>query len=370
MRSVAHLFCLVLSFISLFLSSKADADGQPPLRIGALFHLTGEFAVQGVAFRQGAELAAEKVNASGGVNGRKIEILFEDTQYKPILSNSGAKKLSQIDKVSAVLISTATEAKAAGSVLQRDGVPGIVLWDSSPEIEALGDYMFGIGPWAPSSGARSAEFAAKALNAKTAVGINSNTEWAHYVERFFESRFQELGGKIMRRYALNPDENDFRTVLSKVAAAKPDVLYAPIDGNIVAFFEQVHQMKLTVPIITSDIITDEYLQTNPAIFEGVYQTMTTTPDSPAAKQMAVAYQKKFGTELSQAQFVAWGYDGVKMIAAAAVTGSTREKLKDSLHAISGLEGASGTITMTPRGSAPRPVHIFKVKDGAFTLIEP
>ncbi|NDC38330.1 MAG: amino acid ABC transporter substrate-binding protein, partial [Proteobacteria bacterium] len=282
LRKIALSLLLALSVTP---SISASADEQPPLRIGALLHLTGEFAVQGVAFRQGAELAADEVNTAGGVNGRKIEVVFEDTQYKPILSNSGAKKLSQIDKVAAVLISTATEAKAAGSVLQRDSLPGIVLWDSSPEIEALGEYMFGIGPWAPSSGARSAEFAWNTLKAKRAAVIYSNTEWSQYVAKFFESRMKELGGTIVRHYSLNPEENDFRTVLAKVSESKPDVLYAPIDGNIVAFFEQVQQRKVTIPIITSDIITDEYLETSPKSFEGVYQTMTGAPDSPAAQRM-------------------------------------------------------------------------------------
>jgi len=360
-------FLLALCFVA---PSAALCERPRPLRIGALFHVTGEFAVQGMAFRQGAELAAEELNSAGGVGGRSIELIIEDTQYKPILSNSGAKKLSQIDKVSAVLISTATEAKAAGSVLQRDHVPGIVLWDSSPEIEALGEYMFGIGPWAPSSGARSAEFAYQTLKAKTAAVVGSNTEWSHYVAKFFESRFKELGGTIIRSPSLNPDENDFRTVLAKVAASKPDVIYAPIDGNIIAFFEQAQQMKVSAPFVTSDIVTDEYLETHPQIFEGVYQTMTGAPDSAAAIRMAESYQKKFNAKLSQAQFVAWGYDGVKLVAAAAGHTTDRAQIKDALRATRNFEGASGTITMTPQGSAPRPVHIFRVTNGEFTLVEP
>lgn len=367
MKQLAFPLCLALGFA---LVPPAHADAPPPLKIGALLHLTGEFAVQGVAFQQGAELAADEVNSAGGINGRKLEVIFEDTQYKPILSNSGAKKLSQIDKVAAVLISTATEAKAAGSVLQRDGVPSIVLWDSSPEIESMGDYMFGIGPWAPSSGTRSAEFAVNSLKAKTVAALSSNTEWSHYVTKFFESRVKELGGTVVRSHSFNPDENDFRTLLAKVAATKPDVIYAPIDGNIIAFFEQVQQMKVAIPIVTSDIVTDEYLETNAKSFEGVYQTMTGAPNSPAAQHMASSYQKKYGAKLSQGQFVAWGYDGIKLIAAAAQTGTTRIQLKDALHAIKELEGASGTLSMSPRGSAPRPVHIFRVKDGAFALVEP
>ncbi len=321
------------------------------------------------AFRDGIELAVSEVNATGGVDGRMLKAILEDTQYKPLPSSIGARKLSQIDGVSAVLISTITEAKAAGPMLQKEGVPSIVLWDSSPEVEALGDFFFGIGPWAPSSGERTAEFAASRLHAKTAMIVSSNTEWSQYVARYFTSKFTALGGTVVRNYALNPDELDFRTTLTKARAADPDVLYAPVDGNIIPFYKQLKQMKVSMPVVTSDIVTDEYLTEEPASFEGVYQTMTGDPDFPASKRLYESYKKHFGKPITQAQFVAWGYDGVRLIALAARTGTERLKIKDALHSIKDVEGASGTITMNERGSAPREVHIFQVKNGAFTLSE-
>src|SRR4051794_40485114 len=84
-----------------------------PLRIGALFHLTGEFALQGVAFREGAELALEEAQSSGL---HDLEIVFEDTRYLPVDTNTGAKRLAEIEGLQAVLISTLTEAKTASPV--------------------------------------------------------------------------------------------------------------------------------------------------------------------------------------------------------------------------------------------------------------
>lgn len=353
----------ILSFLISLSLPPSFADEKPPFVIGGLLHLSGEFALQGVAFREGAELAVERINAEGGIRGREIKIIFEDTQYRPLLATSGAKKLSEIDKVSAVLVSTATEAKAAAPIFQKERIPTIVLWDSSPEIEALGNYIFGIGPWTPASGSKAAEFAKNDLKAQRAVLLSSNTEWSQYVSKFFEERFLALGGLIVKSVVFNPDEVDFRTTLRKVQELSPDAIYAPIDGNIVPFFQQAHRINIRAPIITSDIITEEYLQTEPKSFEGVFQTMTGEQDSAATRAVALAYERRFGRTITQSQFVGWGYDGVILIAAAARATDRDTGLREAILATKDLTGASGIITMNSAGSAPRAVQIHKISEG-------
>jgi branched-chain amino acid transport system substrate-binding protein len=361
---------IVLSLLIFLLAPPASAEEKPVFKVGALLHISGEFAIQGVAFREGAELAAARVNSEGGINGRELKIIFEDTQYRPLLATSGAKKLTAIDQVSAALISTATEAKAAAPVLQKDKIPTIVLWDSSPEIEALGTYIFGIGPWTPASGTKAAEFSRADLKATKAAVLSSNTEWSQYVSRFFEERFRDLGGEIVKSVVLNPDEVDFRTVLRRVKDLSPEVIYAPIDGNIIPFFQQAHKMNIRAPIVTSDIVTEEYLQTEPESFEGVFQSMTGEEDSPTARAVAAAYVGKYGREISQRQFVGWGYDGVMLIAEAARAADKYGGLREAILATKELAGASGTITMNPSGSAPREVQMHRVSRGKMNRILP
>ena len=366
--TLARLFLLLVFCAPL--SAIAAPQDNSPYKVGALLHITGDYAVQGVAFREGVELAAAEINAAGGINGHPIQAIFEDTQYLPLLSNNGAKKLSQVDQVSAVLVSTVSEAKAAGATLQRAEVPTIVLWDSSPEIEALGDYFFGIGPWSPSSGERTAKFAHDYLKAKNAVIINTNSEWSLYVGNYFASTFKNEGGTVLETLSFNPDERDYRSTLARVRSEKPDIIYAPMDGNIVSFFQQAHQMQVGIPLLTSDIITDDYLSSEPKSFEGVYQSLSAPPDFPATKRMAESYAKYFHRPITQTQFVAWGYDGLELVAQAfREVGPDRVKVKDALHHIHDLDGASGTITMDAHGSAPRPVHMYQVEKGTLKLVE-
>jgi len=342
------------------------AEDSKQLVIGGLIHLTGEAAEQGVAFQKGIELAAAQINKGSGVNGRPIKIIFEDTQYKPTQALTGARKLNEVDHVDAILISTVTEAKSAGPYLQKARIPSIVLWDSSPEIEKLGHYIFGIGPWAPASGESAADFVATKFGAKKVVVIDTNTEWSQYVSQYFQRRFSSQGGKILNVFSANPDEVNFRTIIQRALALKPDVIYAPVDLNVVTFFEQYKQSNSNIPIISSDVIVDNYIIEAPGAFEGVYHTMTGVNDSAEFKEMAALYKAYFNEEILQPQFVSWAYDAVMLIAKAAEKGGLlKNTIQFGILSTKNYLGTSGIITMTEKGSAPREVRVFKVINGKF-----
>jgi len=352
-------------------SGRADsgrADPRP-LRLGALLHLTGEHAPTGQAFREGLELGMETVNREGRIPGKRLEIIFEDTRYLPLTASTAAMKLARQDEVLATFITTITETKSAAAELRSQRVPTLVLWDSSPQIEALGEYFFGIGPWAPASGERSAEFAWHELGARSAVVLNSNTEWSLHVTECFIRRFEALGGKVMLSEASNPDETDYRPLLQRAKARAADVWYVPIDGNIPPFFRQARNLGVSTPLITSDIITDELITAGDGAFEGIYQTMTADLDTPPVRALLAAYESRYGRPVTQAPFVAWGYDAVLLVAHAIRSGGTeREQIKDALHRVRNFPGVSGVITMNGRGSAPREIQVRQLRGGVFRTV--
>jgi len=356
--------CLVLLTSILIPFRNLRADNSSSISIGAMLHLTGEFAMQGQAFREGVELAADTINNSGGIKGVKIHVVFEDTQYKPLQAATAAKKLSGSKEVVANIISVVTEAKAAAPILEKAKLPSIVLWDSSPELEDSGDYIFGIGPWAPSSGEKSAEFAFNTLKVKDAVIINTNTEWSDYVSDYFEKAFKKAGGEIRGKFSLDPSEVDFRSTLLRAKALNPGIMYVPIDSNILPFFKQIRQLGITTPLITSDILDKELYDQGKGIFEGVFQSQTGDPEFPASIKMKELYKKKYGHEADFLLLTAWGYDAVNVIAASIEkAGADREAIKNELYKVKAFQGASGEITFNEKGSAPREVRVFRVHNG-------
>lgn len=349
------------------ISSPTRAD-RKELKLGALLHLTGEFASYGVAFREGAELAADEINKGKEIPGVSIKLIFEDTEYKPQQAHSGAKKLAYQDKVSGVLVSTLTEIESAGPIFEKARIPAIVLWDSGEQIDALGDYVFSIGPSAELSGQAVARFSFQTLAARRAVILSSNTNFSLSVSRSFASAFKLAGGTIAQELAFNPDENDFRTALQRLKNSNFDVAYAPVDAQLMAFFKQWKQAKFSQPIISTDVITEDNLKEGGAIFEGVYQSMTADPSFAATQAMLQNFRQYFGRDCQQVLLSSWGYDGVKLLAAAYNKAGSTDGMKDELYKLTDFQGASGPIAFSPAGSAPKAPSIFRVQNSRFESV--
>jgi ABC-type branched-subunit amino acid transport system substrate-binding protein len=86
----------------------------------------------------------------------------------------------------AAITSSYPELTTGAAEFQRNRIPVVHLWDASPEIEEMGDYLFGIGPWIPSAGEVSAKFAALRLKAVTVVTFHVNDPWSQLVTDYFE----------------------------------------------------------------------------------------------------------------------------------------------------------------------------------------
>lgn len=156
--------------ISLFSSSLALCEpagtNKSPVTIGGIFCLTGEVASGCNAIREGAEVALDEINRAGGINGRHLRFDIQDSHFNPKEAHTLAKRFSANPEVKGVLISGIVETKSAAAPLERAKIPYLTLWDSAPEIEALGDYSFGIGPWLPATYELAAEFVFNRLNAR------------------------------------------------------------------------------------------------------------------------------------------------------------------------------------------------------------
>ncbi len=352
--------CFYAALLAMLAVTSASAE---PLKIGALFHLTGEFAIQGVAFREGAELALEELKADGLP---ELEIVFEDTRYLPLDTNTGAKRLAQMDGMQAILISTLTEGKTASPVLTQRKLPMLVLWDSSPELEKLSPFLFGLGPWTPNSGKIPAEFAFNQLKGRRAIVIDSNTEWSLAVSKFFKERFAELGGTVLDTFTINPGELDFNTVLTRARMKHPDVAFLPIDSSIPQLFQQAQRMRLGVPLVTSDIITEDNLEEAAEAFEGVYQANVSDPSFPETSAMLNAYGKRFAKKCTQPLYVAWAYDAVKLLGKVLKQGVRGgEPIRTALMATKEYHGAGGMISLDGKQSSPRPATMYQVRGGKF-----
>lgn len=350
------------------LDSKAEGPHgtDAPVKLGALMPLTGEFAMASAAFLEGMRLAEDEVNRAGGIKGRRLAIVVEDTQYIPSLISAAALKLISVDHVTAAITTAYGETNIGGTLFERAHIPSLALWDSSPEIDAMGEYVFAIGPWTPSDAEVSASFARNQLFARKAVVITSVEPWSELVGRLFADNFVAKGGSVAGVFHQNPGDSDFRSLLAKTRSLEPDIVYAPLASEIIAFHKQRRAAGLAIPVISSGVISDEHLLQAEGALEGVYQSQIGDPERPQVVDLRARYQAKYGKRLSMPWYVATGFDAVQLYAyALREVGDDPVKLKDFLYTVRGFPGAAQEISISAGGSSPYFVKMFLITNGEF-----
>lgn len=340
------------------------------MKVGAILPLSGDMALQGTAFLEGMQLAMEEANALGKVE-KKIKLVVEDVRNEQVsVISTAATKLAEIDHVDAAITATYPQTMIGGKVFERNKIPVIALWDSSPAIDATGEYIFAIGPWTPASGTVPAQFARGQLKAERAAVIYSEEEWCQSVAGYFKSEFEQLRGKVVSSFALNANTSDFRAILSKIRVLKVDVIYAPIIQNLVPFYSQAYQLRIEVPIITSDNIAPEFIEKAPQAFEGVYQSMLQDPQTPIARALFERYEKRFAKKASLPWHISTGYDAMSLIVEATRrSGDCAKCVAQGLYTIDGFRGTLGAITINQEGSWPQIPKMFQVRAGKLELIK-
>ena len=328
------------------------SSGAEPLRLGALLDLTKVYAPQGQAYLRGIELAVEEINKQAP---RSIEYFVEDTGFDAKNAVTGAQRLIVEKKVASLFTMSATEHKAVALMASKLKILSIALWDSSPDIESLGDYSFGFGPWTPGTGEETAKFALTRLQLKNAYIVTQQDEWSEAAGNYFKESFEKLGGQVVRFENLAAHSADFRSTVAKIGRSDADLVFCPMASNISQFIKQARQQKLSQKLITADVLTNEEISNAQGAAEGVYQLEADAPDSKRAISLFDRYLERYGKEAEQKQFVSWGYDAVIVLydswnRAKQIPG---KPLSDAVRETKDLEVSSGIVSVSAKGSMPK-----------------
>ena len=235
--------------------SGGKSGGGDTIKVGALFELTGNVANYGTSTLNGFKMAVDEVNAKGGVNGKKIEVVQADNKSEPSESGNAATKLVTQDKVVAVVgPATSGSVAAAEPILTANKTPLIAPCATAPAITLGKDgkakpYVFRACFIDPYQGKIMAEFAAKDLKLKKIAILNdSSSDYSKGLAEVFEKTFTENGGQIVAKEAFLSKDVDFKAALTKLKAANPDALYIPgYYEEVSKIIKQAREVGITTP---------------------------------------------------------------------------------------------------------------------------
>jgi branched-chain amino acid transport system substrate-binding protein len=360
-------------------SKDNGGSGGKTIKIGALYNVTGGQASLDGPSLAGFQLAAEEINAKGGVNGKKIEVISIDAKSDPSTATNGMQELIEVKKVAAVAgFSDSTFALAAGPIAQTAGIPFITSGATSPLIpDQVGDFMFMAAFGDNIQAAAEADYSIKQLGAKTAwVLTDTASDFTLGLAKYYKERFKKDGGKIVLEDEYDgASDVDFSAQITRLKNLKeqPAVLMVsaqPDKAGIVV--KQIRDKGITTPIISGDgFDTPELIsmggvpQTNNVFFST--HVSLENPD-PQIQNFIKAYKLKTGNDPENA-FAALGYDTMYLIADAIKrAGSAEPKaIRDALVATKDLKLVTGEVSYGDSRVPTKSITILGVENGKFVF---
>lgn len=223
--------------------------------VGAVLPLTGDIASYGKAAQQGIDLAVSDVNQAGGINGRPLRVIYQDSQGQTASAIAALRRLTDVDRVPLIFGEAASSVTLALAPIARaNQVALITPISSSAELSgAGGDYFFRVCP----SDLVQAKLMAKWIReeGRKRVGvIFVNNSWGSSLSKEFGATFTGLGGTVVSAEGIREGERDIRTPLAKLQALKPDALYAITYGREGgALLRQARDINFAAPVYGADV---------------------------------------------------------------------------------------------------------------------
>ena len=352
------------------------AFGGEPIKVAILAPLSGPVPTFGVMTRDGALLAIEEWNAKGGVLGRKITPIVEDSQCTPDPAVNAANKVIDQDKVRYIIGEVCSKASIPVSeIANSKKVVQISPTSTNPDVTVgrdgkTKDYIFRACFIDPFQGTVGAKFALGTLKAKTVfIMLDQANDYVKGLAEFFEKAFTAGGGKVVGKESYTSKDTDFSAILSKVAAAKPDMVYLPDYYNIVNLAtKQAKEKGIKAPFMGGDGWDSSDLDLKAA--DGGYFTNHYSPDDSraAVKNLVKAFGAKYKDDKGQPKvpdaLAALAYDATNLLLTAIKNAGADDttKVKTALEKIS-LNGVSGKITFDANHNPVKSATILAVKGG-------
>lgn len=357
-------------------SGAAPATTDSEILVGEYGSMTGDTATFGQSTHKGIQLAADELNAAGGLFGKKVRILLEDDQGQPNQATTAVLKLIERDQVVAVLGEVKSSCSiAAAPICQKYKIPMISPSSTNPEVTRKGDYIFRACFIDPFQGDVMARFAFNTLKArKVAVLTDKSADYSVGLAHFFKEKFTQLGGKIVADESYQAKDKEFKPQLTNIRAAHPDAIFVPgyyTECTLIAL--QARELGIQVPLLGGDgWDSDATLKNGGKAVEGCFFSNHYHQDDPRpeVQNFIERFKQRNNGEVPDAMAVT-GYDAANILfdAMRRAGGTDPSKVRDQIAATKDFAGVSAKITIDAERNAQKSVVVLKIENGRYKFVE-
>ncbi len=286
-------------------------------RIGVMESVTGPGETYGTVLVQAKQMAADEINAAGGINRRMLELIIEDSKCASQDAITAYRKLTGVDGVKIILGTSCSGAMlGAAPLAEADGVVVLSASATNPDIAEAGDYIF-------RTAINDNQLGIDTGNALWAEGVRSlatiteSTDYAEGVRRITAQQFESLGGEIAGFEGYASDVTDFRTQLTKLLRAEPDALHLSAQSEFSGgtIIKQARELGFTGLIYTESVGVGTTAQEIAGEAATGVKAIIPSPDleTDLGKQFLERFRERYG-RITLPWFIGSAYDDVYIAA--------------------------------------------------------
>jgi len=368
MKNLLRRSLSLLGALFVVVGCKSKVSDDSVIRIGEYGSMTGTEATFGISTHNGIKMVIDKVNASGGIGGKKLQLITYDNGGKPEETVSVVTKLISQDKVHVLLGEVASSRSLAGAPLaQRGGVPMISPSSTNPKVTEVGDYIFRVCFTDPFQGTVVAKFATDELKAKSAaVLVDKKSDYSVGLADFFKQAFTAKGGIIVDEQNYQGGDIDFKGQLTNIRSKKPDVIMVPgyyTEVGLIA--KQARELGIKAPLLGGDGWDSPKLyEIGGSALVGSYFSNHYSVDDPdpQVQEFIKNYRAAFGGETPDG-LAAMGYDAALVLVDAlkrSENPTDRKAIRDAIRETKNFRGVTGVITIDENRNASKPAVMLKI----------
>jgi branched-chain amino acid transport system substrate-binding protein len=365
-------YSIGLAIFCCFLFLAVSAFGaEKILTIGSLCTTSGPAASLGKSSLNGAQMAADDINAKGGITvaGEKYKIKIINYDDKCVAKDavSATERLVSQDKVPVILGAICSHCTlAAMEITEKEKIPIVCAISASTKITAMGyKYIFRTAATAGHQMEAIVRYAAVDLKKKKGFFIGRNDAWSRSSADEFKSRLEKRGGTVVGTEFYELGSTDFYPQLTKAKNADPDFIFfcaLAEDGGLL--FKQAKEMGIKAQLMAATFDDKELALAGPAAMEGALAYYEGGPSTPEEAAYEKRYNEKFSGNKSLS-FDKLNYDALMVIAKAfekAGTITDGQKIRDALSKTN-YKGFIRQYTFLENGQAKVPLWIVAIEKG-------
>jgi branched-chain amino acid transport system substrate-binding protein len=346
-----------------------------PILVGLSAPLTGNYSEYGTNWKKAMDIAVEKINAKGGIKGRPLQIVAEDSKSDPKDSAQIAQKFTSDPKIVATLGDfTSTACMAAQPIYDRAGLVQLSPTASHPEFAPKSQWSFGVIGTQAEEGAFMADYTVKRDGKKKVAVLYINNDWGIAAQQHYIKRAKEDGAEIVAVENYFDRDKDFTGVLTKLRGSKPDALYIATMYNDGALMSKQREKLGWADVAVfgpGSLYSPKLLELGGSSVEGLRTSsifMITDP-RPEVQEFIKTFKAR-NNGVDPNMFAAIAYDAITIMAnTIEKAGTDRKAIRDELAKMQNFVGMTGKFGFTERRDVKRDYHYLIVKNGNWTLIE-